>query len=167
MLKRLNGRHLSIIRRLLVGQPPVEIERELGVSQSRISVLLKDPLFSAKMEEMEERVMSAFVETRASAMEILQEASPDAARMVVDAFRVGKIHDKEVGVGKMLDSAFDVLDRTGNKGVEKSIVGSIDLGKLIAEAYTEKHGDSAYATPKGEKTDSSFDVLDVTPTDED
>ena len=60
-----------------------------------------------------------------------------------------------------MDSAFGVLDRTGNKGVEKGIIGVIDLGQLIADAYSEKHGNSTFKEP--EKTDSSFDVLDVTP----
>ena len=165
MIKRLSARHLSLIRRLIVGQTHVEIEQDLGISQSRISVLLDDPLFNAKYQEMQEKTMGEFLEVRASAMEILQEASPDAARTVVKAFREGTINGKTLGVGSQLDSAFDVLNRTGNKKIERGIVGVIDLGQLIADAYRDKHGDSSYADEVKnkvvEKTDSAFDVLDI------
>lgn len=167
MLKRLNGRHLGVIRRLIVGQTHAEIERDLGISQSRISVLLDDPLFWAKYTEIQEQTMSGFLEVRANAMEILQEAAPDAARIVVEAFRKGTVNGKGVGPGLQLNSAFDVLDRTGNKAVERSIVGSFDLGQLIADAYVEKHGSSAFSASKEDKPDSPFNLVNVTPVKDD
>jgi hypothetical protein len=147
---------------LIVGQQQSEIERDLGISQSRISVLLDDPLFFAKYTEMQEKTMAEFLDVRATAMEILQEAAPDAAQVVVDAFREGQIKGKSIGPGLMLNSAFDVLDRTGNKAAERSLVGVVNLGELIADAYSEKHGKSAYSEPKDEeKTDGAFNVLDI------
>ena len=175
MLKSLNGRHLGIIRRLIVGQSHAEIARDLGVSQPRISVLLSDPLFDAKLTEMQERTMEGFLDVRASAMEILQHAAPDAAKMVVEAFKTGRINDKPIGLKLQLDSVFDVLNRTGNKAVERSIIGAIDLGQLIADAYRDKHGSSSWSDPKEEmkrggdngdseekKSDTPFDVLKLT-----
>ena len=173
MIKSLNGRHLSIIRRMIVGQPHVEIERDLGISQSRISVLLDDPLFYAKYQEMSDRTMEEFLEVRASAMQILQEAAPDAAHLIVEAFRDGTVNGKGVGPQLQLNSAFDVLDRTGNKAIERSIIGAVDLGQLIADAYKDKHGDTAWSGSKEEakedeekkEPDTHFDVLKLTDAD--
>lgn len=111
--------------------------------------------------------MAEFLDVRCNAMEILQEAAPDAAKTVVGAFRNGEINSKPIGAGLQLNCAFDVLDRTGNKAVERSLVGTVDLGKLIAESYMEKHGSSTYEKLKPEAkkaTDDAFDVLDVTST---
>ena len=138
ILKALSPRHLDIIRRLIVGQAPQEISIELGISQSRISVLRDDPLFDAVYREMEHRVTEGFIETRAKAMEILEVAAPDAARLTRDAIS-GKIDNENVPIPLRLKSAWDCLDRTGNKAVEKKLVGVVDLGKLISDAYTEKH----------------------------
>lgn len=139
ILKALSPRHLDMIRRLIVGQSPQEISIELGISQSRISVLRDDPLFNAVYREMEHRVTEGFIETRAKAMEILEVAAPDAARLTRDAIVSGKIGDVDVPIPLRLKSAWDCLDRTGNKAVEKKLVGVVDLGKMISDAYREKH----------------------------
>ena len=139
LLKTLSPRHLDIIRRLIVGQMPQEIAIDLGMSPYRISALRGDPLFDAVYREMQDRIMAGFVETRMNAMQILEDTAPQAAQMARDAVIDGKIGEEVVPVPLRLKSAWDVLDRTGNTGVEKTLVGHVDLGQLISDAYQEKH----------------------------
>ena len=146
-LKNLSGRHLDIIRRLIVGETAQEICLEMGLSPSRISILKADPLFASAYHEIEMRIADNFIESRASAMEILEDAAPHAARLTRDAI-LGSIDGEEVPQGLRLKSAWDCLDRTGNKAMEKHLVGHVDLGKLIGEAYSKKFGRDGSAVGK-------------------
>ena len=143
-LKTLSPRHLDIIRRLIVAQNPREVSIELGISQSRISALRGDPLFDAVYRDMQHRVNEGFIEVRASAMQILEDAAPHAARMARDAIISGEIKYEDGVVEKVplplrLKSAWDCLVATGNKAPEKHLVGHVDLGELISVAYKKKH----------------------------
>jgi len=143
-LKTISPRHLDIIRRLIVGQMPKEISIELGMSQSRIGALRDDPLFNAVYQDMQYRVNEGFIEVRANAMQILEDAAPHAARLARDAIINGTIEYEDGVIEKVplplrLKSAWDCLDRTGNKAAEKHLVGHVDLGQLISEAYKKKH----------------------------
>ena len=143
-LKSLSARHLDIIRRLIVGETAQEICLEMGLCQSRISILKGDPLFASAYHEMEMQIAENFIESRANAMEILEDAAPDAARLTRDAI-LGSIDGEEVPQGLRLKSAWDCLDRTGNKAAEKHLVGHVDLGQLIGEAYKGKYAEGSPA----------------------
>ena len=161
-LKKLSGRHLDIIRRLIVGQTIQEINIDLGLSLSRISILKADPLFAAAYYEMENRVTEGFIETRASAMEILEDAAPEAAKLTRDAIMGKEIGGVEVPLGMRMKSAWDCLDRTGNKAVDKHLVGHVDLAELIGQAYQEKHGGGSTApTTDGSSGDGSHNPGDA------
>ena len=142
-LKKISSRHLDIIRRLIVGQTMQEICIDLGLSLSRVSMLKADPLFASAYYEMENKVTEGFIETRASAMEILENAAPEAARLTRDAIIGEQISGEDAPQGLRLKSAWDCLDRTGNKAVDKHLVGHVDLAELIGKAYQEKHGGSS------------------------
>ena len=139
---------------------PQEIAIDLGISQYRISALRADPLFDAVYQEMQNRIMAGFVETRMNAMQILEDTAPQAAQMTRDAVISGVIGGEDVSVPLRLKSAWDVLNRTGNTGIEKTLVGHVDLGQLISDAYQEKH----YGKDKDE--DKPKDITeDITCTD--
>ena len=139
-LQRIKPRHRDIMRRMIVGQTAKEISIELGMSQSRISVLLDDPLFQSTMEELQTRVEQEFVQSRATAMQVLEATAPMAALACHEVVTEGTLDGEKVGAPLRLKSAWDVLDRTGNKAAEKRLVGTVDLGDLIADAYQKKHG---------------------------
>lgn len=173
-LKKLSPRHMDIIRRLIVGETPGEISLELGMSQSRLSILQADPLFNLKLSEMQDEMNERFIDSRVKAMDILEDAAVHAARIdvhastgVVERIIPGedgepdRVEYENVPVALQMKSAWDILDRTGNKGVDRKIVAVASLADLIAEAYKRKHKDD----PDVEKLSSNDTkaLIDVTP----
>ncbi len=158
-LKNLSGRHLDIIRRLIVGETAQEICIEMGLSPSRISILKADPLFASAYRQMERQIADNFIESRANAMEILEDAAPHAARLTRDAI-LGSIDGEEVPQGLRLKSAWDCLDRTGNKAMEKHLVGHVDLGQLIGEAYSKKFARDAESVGEDNIVEEALDIED-------
>jgi len=158
---------MDIIRRLIVGETPGEICLELGMSQSRLSVLQGEELFSAKMAEMQALTNDRFIDSRATAMQILENAAIHAARITVNASTGiverltvdddgnDKIEYQEVPIALQMKSAWDILDRTGNKAPEKRIEVHATLADMINEAYKQKH--------KGDNEDQKELPIDVTP----
>ena len=87
-----------------------------------------------------------WVAKRANAMSILEDHATGAAQLCVDAVKgyvetINEDGDKGyeiVPLGKRLSSAWDVLDRTGNKAVEKSVVAHVSLQDMIIDAYRKR-----------------------------
>jgi len=48
-ISRILPRHVEIMNRLMLGQKEVEIARDLGMSQSRISIIVTSPLFQLEL----------------------------------------------------------------------------------------------------------------------
>jgi len=158
MLKKLTGRHRDVIRRLLVGQTPGEVQVELGMSASYLSVLQADPLFKEAYSLQQRMVDEKFLEGRATTMEILEVASRDAADIAIKAMRDGRVSgigdegeivEREISATVQLSSAWDVLNRTGNKALERKLIGTFDAAELVKAAYAGKY--------KEEKKDETVD----------
>ena len=142
-LKMIKPRHREIMRRLLTHQNPEEIALELRVSMVYLGILQKDPLFAETMQVMESELHQIWLSKRTETMEILEAHAPKAAQLCVDAMdgAIAKIDGTlvDVPVAKMLDSAWDVLNRTGYKAVEKKIVAHTTIQEMIIEAYKQRN----------------------------
>jgi len=140
---------------------------ELRVSKEYLGMLTRDSLFVETLEKMEAEAHSVWLTSRARAMDILEDHASEAAKLCVDA--VGGIVERidengavgydVVPLGKRLSSAWDVLDRTGNKGVEKSVVAHVSLQDMIIEAY--KLRNSGGASNRGERKVIAFPAKGV------
>ena len=124
-----------------MGETPTEISEELNIGRVRIMQLRQDPLFAAELNEMQNRANEKAIELsgRLGAREILDGAADAAAQVCADAAQ-GHVLDMNgektpVSPKLQLMSARDILDRTGYKPVDKKLVGSVDVGKLISDAY--------------------------------
>lgn len=144
---------MDIIRRLLVGQPAHEISLELGMSDVYLSILQKDPVFQAKLEEEQTKLHQRFIESRVDAMEILADTAPLAATICQEAVAVGSVGGTFISPSLRLKSAWDILDRTGFDGVRK--VAVLDLAELITTAYRQKHDKGNNNNEDGSRTSSS------------
>lgn len=109
------------------------------MSQSRLSVLQADPLFNNALLDMQQRMDSYFLTERASTMTILESAAPTAAILCKEMVEFGTLDEEAISLNKRIDSIWDILDRTGNKAPDKRLIGHLDLGSLIADAYEKKH----------------------------
>ena len=108
-----------------------------------LGILQKDPLFAETMQVMENELHQIWLSKRTETMEILEANAPKAARLCVDAMDgaivgIGGVLD-EVPVAKRLESAWDVLNRTGYKAVEKKIVAHTTIQEMIIEAYKQRN----------------------------
>ncbi len=160
-LKVIKPKHREIARRMITNQPIKEIALELRVSEGYLVALQRDPLFIKTYEEMEAEVHQLWLEKRGKAMDILEANAPVAAQLCVNAV-VGQIDGVEVPLGKRLESAWDVLNRTGVRAPEKRIVANVTLQDIIIQAYKQRNnGDqNASQVPSNASFDaSSRDLL--------
>lgn len=145
-LKKIKPKHREIMRRMITCQSTEDIASELQVSKEYLGMLTRDQLFAEELDRMEGEVHGVWVEKRANAMSILEDHAAGAARLCVDAVKgyvetINEDGDKGyeiVPLGKRLSSAWDVLDRTGNKAVEKSVVAHVSLQDMIIDAYRQR-----------------------------
>lgn len=139
MLKKLTTKHKEVLRRLVVGQEPKLIEQDLGISAATINRLQKDdPLFISELEVLERAANDRITNSieRLSVIEKLEEGAHDAADLCL---RVIRGEEKDVPVKLKLDSAWDVLNRSGHGAVEKKVVGVVNAADMIITAYNAKH----------------------------
>ena len=138
-LQKITVKHREIMRRMLTRQTTEEISLELTVSTVYLNMLKRDPLFIECLEGMEGEIHNHWVENRTKAMDILEDNAAESAKLCTDA--VGGIVDGiEVPLTARLHSAWDVLNRTGNKAVEKKVVAHTTLQEMIIAAYQQRTG---------------------------
>lgn len=146
-LKAIKPKHREIMRRMITCQPSEEISLDLRVSVEYLAMLGRDPLFAETLAGMEGEVHDLWVGKRAVAMDILNDHASTAAKLCTDAVG-GKVLDAEgdveiVPLNKRLDSAWDVLNRTGNKAVEKRLEIHATLQEMIIQAYQQRNQSSS------------------------
>jgi len=142
-LKKIKPKHREIMRRMITCQDTEEISLELRVSKEYLGMLTRDSLFVETLTEMEGEAHGLWLTGRMKAMDILEDHASAAARLCVDAMgglvdtlgEDGLVGKEVVPLGKRLSSAWDVLDRTGHKGIDKSVVAHVTLQDMIIEAY--------------------------------
>ena len=140
MLKRLTAKHNRMIRDLVTGRDPKDIAKDLNVAPETVSRLQRnDPLFKSELRNVELSIEKRLAESedRISVMERLEQISEDAAILcgnVIDGT------EPEVPINLRMQSAWDVLDRTGFKPTEKKVVGIANAADMIIAAYNAKHG---------------------------
>jgi len=142
-LQSIKPKHREIMRRMLTCQPMEEISQELQVSVAYLGMLGRDPLFVETLGGMEGEVHGFWLKNRTRAMDVLEAHASTAAKLCTDAIG-GHVTDAEgnvetVPLNKRLDSAWDVLNRTGNKAVEKKVVAHTTLQEMIISAYQQRN----------------------------
>lgn len=138
-LKRLKPRHLDILRRMVIGQPDVEIALELGLNDAYVRSLKREQVFADKLEEMKAEINDRFMQSRTDVADILMDAAQNAAPKLKEVVDSGTLNGLDVPIPYQLKTIWDVLDRTGHSAVNKHAVGFVDMGKLVAEAYKQKY----------------------------
>lgn len=157
MPDRVSTRHRALMRRLLAGMTPGEAARELGYSLTRVSLIIRSPLFRAEMENMQREINEKFTDREGKEIhqdvvrERLKRASEKAARTLEGAL------DDDSGRVR-LSAAKEILDRTGyakKEQVEGGFVvepseGFVNLLERIFKANGEKEIDESAESSGGE-----------------
>lgn len=128
--------HREIARRLVLGQMQVDICEDLGMSVSRMSIIINSPLFKMELMKMEELRNSGV----ADVTKTLQEVSPLALEVIERTMVGGKSE------AIRFKAAQDILDRAGHgvttrrdvnvSGmVSHANLSEIELRKLVLERF--------------------------------
>lgn len=154
MLKKLTPRMREAMRRMVTAETPKEISEELGVSYGTVQKWLTDPLFRSALAELEFETEKRFLDSRQDAMQILEDASVDAAQFNVDTMK-----DEDTDRGLRMKSAWDILDRTNKKAPTK-IDKILDLAELIVEAHNQRNKTEPIdVTPKEKQLPESDELI--------
>jgi len=106
--------HREIARRLVLGQKQSDICRDLGMSVSRMSIIINSPLFKLELKRLETMRDNGVGEVTQQ----LKELSPVALE-TVERIMYGAKSDR-----LKLDAAETILDRAGYGSINKSLIKS-------------------------------------------
>jgi hypothetical protein len=113
------------------------------------------------MEIMQAELQDRFMDNRMDAMDVLQDASLEAAKFNLNAMRgkmeVPTLEDDEVAVPipKRLECAWDVLDRSGKKAPTKSLSVHASIQELVILAYERRNNGKAQKVEQDNEDASS------------
>lgn len=135
-LRIIGERHKEIMRRLIVGETQHRIAKDLGMSESRLSIICNSPLFKRELSKLESEVKVKFVDHTANVAARLDELQPEAIKVL--ELIVTKNKDENnfpIPLRLKKDTALDILELAGS-GKKKTKDDDIgDLTKLITEGF--------------------------------
>ena len=140
MLKSLRPIHHSAMRRLIVGEKPIDVAKSIGVTPGTISHWFRSPVFASALVEMEQAANAKIMENpeRLDALKIINDASGLSAKLCVDTMK-GQVDGENVDITMRIKSAWDILDRNPETAkTTKQVRANVDLTELIIEAAKKR-----------------------------
>ena len=132
-IKKITSRYREIMRRLVCGDTPGDIRRDIRMSNTNFSIITNSELFLAEKEKMEKDVRNGLVkklgEDRAlkPVDQILENAVEEAAHTDVKLMRSGSEKVRR-------DCAWDIMNRRGYKPKEHyEVEGAVQLKGPMAD----------------------------------
>lgn len=106
-LKRLGERHHALARTLAAGTPPGEAALVVGLTGSRVSILLSDPTFQELVEFYRDKVDAAFVGMQETLAGLAHDAALELRMRLEDT-------PEDVTVNQLIEITKLGADRTGH-----------------------------------------------------
>jgi predicted transcriptional regulator len=173
-LSHIRPMHREIARRLVLGQRQGDVAAELGISDSRMSIIVNSPLFKREIDRLEKLREEGVQDVQRTLVEV----SPLALEVVERTMYGGKSERLR------FDAAESILDRAGHSKINKvDIRGNInnrvssmsdsEVKRLIAERISrirEKTLEEERLMAEADATEVTFDEVStdlrmVTPND--
>jgi hypothetical protein len=113
-------RHYEILRRLVAGDRQCDIAGSLGMTDTRLSIIVNSPIFQARLLELRERANAG----AANVMGRISKLAIDSMTILENAIRAKRGeagYDPELRTVEKIRCAQDVLDRAGYSAVQKSV----------------------------------------------
>lgn len=136
-IKKITSRYREIMRRLICGDTPGDIRRDIRMSNTNFSIITNSELFIAEKEKMETDIRDGLVkklgEDRALSPvdQILENAVEEAAHTDVKLMRSGSEKVRR-------DCAWDIMNRRGYKPKEHYEVEGAVMLKGPMAAHVNK-----------------------------
>ena len=150
--------HREIARRLVLGQKPTKIREEVGMSDSRFSIIVNSPLFKIEIRRLEglrdegvADVTKTLVELSPIALEVVERTMYTAKSETLRASMAESILDR-AGFGKTSRVGIDVKGSIGHHSLTED-----ELRKLVMDRV-ERMKTGMEAKAKEVKDAESFEV---------
>ncbi len=128
-LQSMWDRHYEIARRLLIGDLPADICRDMNITPGRMSIIRHSPIFVEHMNRLQAKCDSKAVEVA----ERIQRCAPNSMKVlediVADTVEAATKYDPRLRAKVAMDN----LDRAGYGAVQKSVQAIMtpeDIDKL-------------------------------------
>ena len=132
-IKKITSKYREIMRRLICGDSPADIRRDIPMSNTNFSIITNSELFLAEKEKMEIDIRDGLVKklgedrTLSPVDRILEDAVEEAAHTDVKLMRSGSEKVRR-------DCAWDIMNRRGYKPKEHyDVEGSLQLKGPMAD----------------------------------
>jgi hypothetical protein len=135
-IKAMQERHFEIMRRLIAGETQHKIALELGMSETRLSVVCNSPIFQQELIRRRGDVDKRFNETTGDIKARINNLQSDA----VDVLELIVKKDKDnngfpVPLRLKREVAIDILDIAGSGAKKTKDSSTDDIIKLISEGF--------------------------------
>lgn len=136
-LRIIQGKHREIMRRQIAGESQRRIALELGMSESRLSIICNSPLYKREYARLEQEVKGRFVEVAANVQNKVTELQPTALGVLEKILKEKEVDGIRVSLPLKRDTALDILELGGN-GKKKTDVKNdamADVVKIISDGF--------------------------------
>lgn len=148
-LKKIGQKHRDIMYRYVCGESFSEIRKDIGISQTRMSIIVNSPLFRLELRKLQREVEEKVVESVADVSLRIKKLAPKAVDVLENLVTKNKIGQYDVPLRLKKDAANDILElsgeyrkaKTGENGDgngangDKNGSSSFDFAKLVGDAF--------------------------------
>lgn len=134
----IRGKHIEIIRRMIVGESQRKIAADLGMSEGRLSVIVNSPLFKRLYAEEAALVRERFIEKTSAVAEKVNSLQPKAIETLESLLTKDKVNEIRVSPALKREVALDILDLGGNgkrSKVDEKANAMNDVIKIISDGF--------------------------------
>lgn len=132
-IKKINSRHRDIMRRLILGERQCDIAREIGMTESRVSVVVNSPLFRKELAMMQAQLDERIIAEKTDVETTLKIAAPDAVEVLKELMM-----NKRMPPHVRRQSAKDILDHShgkSSKAAQEAAASGANFPAIIEKAF--------------------------------
>lgn len=125
------------MRRLIAGESQHRIAEDLGMTESRISIICNSPLFKRELKKLEDEVKDRYIDTTAAVQQRLNSLQPAAVDILESILNKNEVNGKMVSLPLKRETALDVLELAGNGKKKNTTVADAmsDVVKIISDGF--------------------------------
>jgi hypothetical protein len=131
------SKHREIMRRLVAGETQHRIAVEMGMTESRLSIICNSPLFKRELAALEAEVKGRYITTTADIQAKINQLQPRAVDILDQILNKTEVDGKSVSLPLKRDVALDVLELAGSGKKKNATVADAmgDVVKIIADGF--------------------------------
>jgi len=131
------SKHREIMRRLIAGETQHRISVEMGITESRLSIICNSPLFKRELAALEAEVKGRYITNTADIQDKINRLQPRAVEVLDHILNKSEVDGKMVSLPLKRDVALDILELAGSGKKKNGTVADAmgDVVKIIADGF--------------------------------